>query len=579
MIQFSLIIPCRPLCESQNWETENEILYQTVQSLLQQTYKHFNIYLIYTDKPTFEVSDNRVTYVQFPYGFLTFDEIKCKDELLRLFKSEKLAVRRWDKGRKLSYGAMLAKQNGNDYIMAFDSDDRLSKYFFERLSQSFETNNPAGWYIEKGYLFKEGSNYMIRIPRSMNSYNGSTHVLRSDLVPIPDFYSNDWQDFNLFTDHGWIKSRIKELYGEDLIPVHQPSVVYVVHESNISKISNQFEYGIRQVAKRILRGVWLSNKLRQEFFLNPQPITDTLLFSFKWLSFSRFSRIMAFINNHPLAGKSKWKYYKRFIYWQLSQRLFAHDQVWSFTSKTKLMLRRHLIGATGNLYAGLHDFSEMGFLLHFLRSEDLFADIGANAGSYTVLASGHSGAQSLAFEPMPSTLTGLKKNIQVNKIQKKVELYPFALGDVKTSVRFSSNLDAENHVLLDWEKTDETLVNVECFDDLCFPSKVPQLIKIDVEGYEMAVLKGMKQTLADKRLKAIIIELNGSGYRYDFDEKQIHKDLLDAGFQPYNYDPFTRQLTQLDTFGSNNTIYIRDLEFVKDRLKTAENVNVNGDEF
>lgn len=294
---------------------------------------------------------------------------------------------------------------------------------------------------------------------------------------------------------------------------------------------------------------------------------------------NRFLKILRFINGHPLGRKNKLGSYFRFFYWQVSQRMHPHEKVLSFTAKTRLVVKRHLIGATGNIYVGLHDFSEMGFLLHFLRSNDHFADIGANVGTYTILASGHAGAYTLAFEPLTDSLGWIKKNVQANHIDDKVKLFPYALGEHKTTVRFSSNLDAENHVLPDWEDTSETLVQVERFDDLCYPVTVPILAKIDVEGYETAVLKGMKQTIADDRLKAIIIELNGSGYRYDFDEKQIHSDLLAAGFKPYYYEPFSRKLTLLETFGANNTIYIRDVEFVKKRLQTAEKVRVNGVEF
>lgn len=291
---------------------------------------------------------------------------------------------------------------------------------------------------------------------------------------------------------------------------------------------------------------------------------------------NRFLKILRFINGHPLGRKNKLRSYYRFFYWQLSQRLYSHERLLPFTSKTSLVVKRHLIGATGNIYVGLHDFSEMGFLLHFLRRNDHFADIGANVGTYSVLASGHAGAYTLAFEPLPDSLEWLKKNVQANHIGDKVKLYQYALGDNKATVRFSSNLDAENHVLPAWESAEETLVQVERFDDLCYPAIVPILVKIDVEGYETAVLKGMQQTLTDTALKAIIIELNGSGYRYHFDEKQIHADLLAAGFQPYFYEPFSRQLTLLETFGANNTIYIRDIAFVHERLQTAEKIHVNG---
>lgn len=294
---------------------------------------------------------------------------------------------------------------------------------------------------------------------------------------------------------------------------------------------------------------------------------------------SRFLKILSFIDAHPLARKNKLKSYFRFFYWQISQRLYPREATLSFTSLTKLVVKRHLIGATGNIYAGLHDFSEMGFLLHFLRKEDRFADIGANVGTYSVLASGHVGASTLAFEPMPKSLDWIKKNIAANNMSSKVTLFPCALGDAKTTVRFSSSLDAENHVIAEGETLDETLVQVERFDDLCYPSMIPSLVKIDVEGYETAVLKGMELTLANHELKAIIIELNGSGYRYDFDERAIHSNLVRIGFNPYLYDPFTRSLTALSSFGPNNTVYIRDLEFVQQRVQSAEPIRVNGVQF
>lgn len=294
---------------------------------------------------------------------------------------------------------------------------------------------------------------------------------------------------------------------------------------------------------------------------------------------SRFQKIVTFIKEHPLAARHQWRSVFRFLLWQLTQRVYPHDTVWEFTSSTKLVLRKGLIGATGNLYTGLHDFAEMGFLLHFLRKEDVFADIGANTGTYSVLATGHAGAFSLIFEPIPETMELIQKNIKVNSIGDRVKLFPFALGDEKKTVRFSNTLDAENHVLPEWEHTSEMIVSVERFDDLCYPENIPSLIKIDVEGYEMAVLKGMRRTLANQQLKAVIIELNNTGNRYNFDEKQIHKDFLEAGFQPYTYECFTRKLIWLETFGPNNTIYIRDLSFVLDRLKTAPLVKVGGELF
>lgn len=294
----------------------------------------------------------------------------------------------------------------------------------------------------------------------------------------------------------------------------------------------------------------------------------------------RFLQILRFIREHPLASKNLPKAFWRFFSWQLVQRVSPHTAVYQFTPHSKLALKRKLIGATGNLYVGLHDFSEMGFLLHFLRSSDLFADIGANVGTYTVLASGEIRARSISFEPIPSTADWLRKNIEVNKMDDLVKVFPIGLGSKSDVIRFTSGFDAENRVVSKFEEKEQYLdVKIESFDSLFYPESVPALMKIDVEGFESEVLKGMTKTLGDERLKAIIIELNGSGYRYGFDEKQIHQLLLEAGFKPYSYDPYLRELHQLSTFGSNNTIYMRDLDFITMRLKEASKLKIFGQLF
>jgi hypothetical protein len=105
----------------------------------------------------------------------------------------------------------------------------------------------------------------------------------------------------------------------------------------------------------------------------------------------------------------------------------------------------------------------------------------------------------------------------------------------------------------------------------------PLLIKIDVEGFETEVLKGMENTLKGPSLKAIIIELNGSGARYNYNDEDIHQLLIANNFNPYLYDPFKRELSRVDTYGGQNTIYCRDMDFINDRLKTAVGFNIMGE--
>lgn len=117
-------------------------------------------------------------------------------------------------------------------------------------------------------------------------------------------------------------------------------------------------------------------------------------------------------------------------------------------------------------------------------------------------------------------------------------------------------------------------MHVETLDNILKNHSSPILLKIDVEGFETEVLKGATNTISNENLKAIIIELNGSGLRYGCDEKLVHEKLMALDFYPYSYNPETKALDLLDGFGSLNTIYIRDIDFVKERVQTASKFKV-----
>ena len=75
---------------------------------------------------------------------------------------------------------------------------------------------------------------------------------------------------------------------------------------------------------------------------------------------------------------------------------------------------------TGNIYCGLVEFADMAFVLHVLRAGDLFVDIGANAGAYTLLASSVAGAKTTCFEPAPATYARL---LVINPAIKNIACY------------------------------------------------------------------------------------------------------------------------------------------------------------
>lgn len=279
-----------------------------------------------------------------------------------------------------------------------------------------------------------------------------------------------------------------------------------------------------------------------------------------------------FIAAHPLTRDRRLAAFARFARWQIASRLHS-EVVVPWIDGTRLAVRRGMHGVTGNIYCGLHEFTEMAFILHLLRAGDLFADIGANVGSYTVLAAGVCGARVIAVEPGSAARAALARNIALNRLGDRVRVEAVALGASIGELAFSMGQDTTNHVSSDSEGGPHQRVR-QTTADLLFTDETPLAMKLDVEGYEAAVLAGAGATLGDPGLKALIVELNGSGSRYGFDDQRTHRSLLQCGFAPCDYDPMSRLLAAQDGFSRQNTIYIRDTDWVRHRLETAPSFKV-----
>ena len=286
---------------------------------------------------------------------------------------------------------------------------------------------------------------------------------------------------------------------------------------------------------------------------------------------------LKFIFTHPLTRNRKFSAFKRWIRWQLGSRILPGGCVVPFVENTRLLVYPGMTGATGNIYTGLHECNDMGFLLHFLRPGDLFVDVGANIGSYTILSCGVIGARTISIEPVPSTYQYLLDNLNLNRLRDNTTCFNVAAGSKKDIIQMIADQDTVNRVINSDNYSGSVIdVSVETLDQL-LGRQIPTLIKIDVEGFETEVLRGAKKILRNPRLKAIIIELNGSGQNYGFDEQRLHLDIINSGFTVCKYDVMTRKLTKANDKGSvGNTLYIRDMAEAQDRIDSAKKVSVIG---
>jgi FkbM family methyltransferase len=158
----------------------------------------------------------------------------------------------------------------------------------------------------------------------------------------------------------------------------------------------------------------------------------------------------------------------------------------------------------------------------YVTAGDCFYDIGANVGAYSLIAAKATGggAQIFAFEPSPATFHDLSRNVLLNGCADSVVPVPLALWSESRllSIGYKSpEAGAARHRLTEGteaggragRRETQTIV-AAALDDLVegFGFPVPTHAKVDVDGYELQVLRGAGRTLRRPEWRSIIVELD-----------------------------------------------------------------------
>jgi FkbM family methyltransferase len=183
------------------------------------------------------------------------------------------------------------------------------------------------------------------------------------------------------------------------------------------------------------------------------------------------------------------------------------------------------------------------FLTRLVRPGDVALDIGANAGFHTVLFSRLVGPEGrvFAFEPNPELLPCLRRTIEALD---NATLFPCALADTDEPTTLYVPLrDHTCASLASW--TDGPSREVRChrrrLDDLVEAAEVadPDIVKIDVEGFEMLVFQGARRVL-ERSAPIMIFEENRSASRAAGTEQGAAKAYLAGLSAGYRFFMITR---------------------------------------
>lgn len=202
-----------------------------------------------------------------------------------------------------------------------------------------------------------------------------------------------------------------------------------------------------------------------------------------------------------------------------------------------------------SLYLGSHLYEpyESHLLMGLLRAGDVAVDVGAMIGYYTVIFArlvGGSGRVH-AFEPDPDNHALLSKNVEMNSYR-HVTCHRAAVGAETAKGRLwqAPANRGDNHVF-PTEGRDSVEVDIVALDDVI--DGPVDLVKIDVQGYEAQVLRGMERLIAASPQLAMLIEfcpalLIDAGTR----PRDLVAQLRDLRFAIYEVDGDARAISGVD---------------------------------
>lgn len=208
-----------------------------------------------------------------------------------------------------------------------------------------------------------------------------------------------------------------------------------------------------------------------------------------------------------------------------------------------------------------HDWDTAKFITEFLREGNTFVDVGANIGLYTLPAAAKK-ARVVAVEPSSRNRGRLEENLALNGLT-SVKIEGCALGETEGDMAFCDD-DALAHVELDGNGPKVPVRRL----DAILPDGEISLLKVDVEGFELAVFQGAENAMRAERLPVILFEMNCSYERYGVTEAQIFGFLRKRGYQIARYEHDARRLVTHGLEGDVVAFTPRGEQLIHERLLT-----------
>jgi FkbM family methyltransferase len=214
---------------------------------------------------------------------------------------------------------------------------------------------------------------------------------------------------------------------------------------------------------------------------------------------------------------------------------------------------------------------EIAFIKNYLQKGDVFFDVGANIGLFSLTASRIVGieGQIHAFEPTPETYSRLISNIELNNFT-NIKANNIGLSNVNGVADFNvsnDGYDAWNSIVkLNILQNSEVIkISIETLDSYIERNGIKNidLIKLDVEGWEKFVLEGCKKILSCNKPPVFLIEFTEeNAFTAGYYCGEVYDFMKSFGFEWYKYDIINNDLKKENRklhYVNENLIAIKDL--------------------
>jgi FkbM family methyltransferase len=282
--------------------------------------------------------------------------------------------------------------------------------------------------------------------------------------------------------------------------------------------------------------------------------------------FATLSRFLRVVQRHPGIDR-RLAALARFVKRQTHKRIVGGELVVPWEG-LQLAVAPDSPAAASAYYFGRPDWWEFDFLERFLRPGDTVIDVGANVGVYTLFLAklvGPGGAV-LACEPDAHNLAALRANLARNRLR-QVEAVAAAVGDREGTVHFLSGRQTQSRIAATGEPASATTTLVT-MDGLC-RGRSPVFAKVDVEGFEDAVLRGARGLMQRRLPRVWQLEVDPArGAQL----ARLAAALAATGYRCFTWRPGAGALVPCDIerASGNNLLALADVDFVTARTERQE---------